>query len=126
MSPVTASTSPSAAQLLTSGHTSLMHGWVPAAIQVAAGVVLVAGVGWRSRRWRTMWLPADFFPNAGNKAQTIARLFGGNAAAWAAFDPTTMITRHGHYGDVAGWFVISSNAPPPRSDRAMGDSVDVG
>jgi S-formylglutathione hydrolase FrmB len=68
----------------------------------------------------------DFFPNAGNKAQTIARLFGGNAAAWAAFDPATVINRHGHYSDVAGWFAISSDAPPPRSDLAMGDSGDVG
>jgi S-formylglutathione hydrolase FrmB len=64
----------------------------------------------------------DFFPNAGNKAQTISRLFGGNAAAWAAFDPTTVITRHGPYSDVAGWFAISSDAPPPRRDLAMGDS----
>ncbi|WP_197516267.1 alpha/beta hydrolase family protein [Mycobacterium sp. E2497] len=54
----------------------------------------------------------DFFPNAGNKAQTIARLFGGNADAWAAFDPTTVISRHGPYTDVAGWFAISSEGPP--------------
>jgi S-formylglutathione hydrolase FrmB len=53
----------------------------------------------------------DFFPNAGNKAQTIARLFGGNADAWAAFDPTTVINRHGPYRDVAGWFAISSDGP---------------
>lgn len=59
----------------------------------------------------------DFFPNAGNKAQSIARLFGGNADAWAAFDPTTVITRHGPYRDVAGWFAISSEGPPaPRRD----------
>ncbi|OBH90937.1 hypothetical protein A5679_24195 [Mycobacterium scrofulaceum] len=54
----------------------------------------------------------DFFPNAGTKAQTIARLFGGNAEAWAAFDPTTVISRHGPYSDVAGWFAISSEGPP--------------
>ncbi|OBH75610.1 hypothetical protein A5681_10545 [Mycobacterium scrofulaceum] len=54
----------------------------------------------------------DFFPNAGTKAQTIARLFGGNADAWAAFDPTTVISRHGPYSDVAGWFAISSEGPP--------------
>jgi S-formylglutathione hydrolase FrmB len=65
----------------------------------------------------------DFFPNAGNKAQTIARLFGGNAAAWAAFDPTTVISRHGPYRDVAGWFAISSQGPPePRRDMAMTDT----
>ena len=65
----------------------------------------------------------DFAPNAGNKAQTIARLFGGNADAWAAFDPTTVINRHGPYQDVAGWFAISSEGPPaPRRDIEMTDS----
>ncbi|ORW75273.1 alpha/beta hydrolase [Mycobacterium saskatchewanense] len=65
----------------------------------------------------------DFYPNAGTKAQTIVRLFGGNAAAWAAFDPSTVIARHGTYDDVAGWFAISSDGPPPpRRDFAMGDS----
>lgn len=64
----------------------------------------------------------DFFPNAGNKAQTIARLFGGNADAWAAFDPTTVISRHGPYRDVAGWFAISSDGSPPRRDLQLADS----
>ncbi|WAC94386.1 alpha/beta hydrolase-fold protein [Mycobacterium sp. Aquia_213] len=54
----------------------------------------------------------DFFPNAGNKAQTISRLFGGNADAWATFDPSTVINRHGQYRDVSGWFAISSDDPP--------------
>ncbi|MGE2817577.1 alpha/beta hydrolase [Mycobacterium heidelbergense] len=68
----------------------------------------------------------DFFPNAGTKAQTIARLFGGNATAWAAFDPTSVITRHGHYTDVAGWFAISSDAPPaPRRNFAMADAGSI-
>jgi S-formylglutathione hydrolase FrmB len=65
----------------------------------------------------------DFFPNAGNKAQTIARLFGGDAEAWAAFDPTTVINRHGQYHDVAGWFAVSSNSPPAlRRDVAVTDA----
>ncbi|OBG27205.1 hypothetical protein A5764_00510 [Mycobacterium sp. 852002-51057_SCH5723018] len=65
----------------------------------------------------------DFFPNAGTKAQTIARLFGGNADAWAAFDPTTVINRHGPYRDVAGWFAISSDGPPaPRRNLAITDA----
>jgi len=45
-----------AAQLLESGS-SLMHGWVPIAVQVVTAVVLVAAVGWRSRGWRVVWLP---------------------------------------------------------------------
>jgi S-formylglutathione hydrolase FrmB len=51
-------------------------------------------------------------PEAGTRAQTIARLFGGNAEAWAAFDPATVIGRHGHYTGVAGWFDISAGNPP--------------
>jgi S-formylglutathione hydrolase FrmB len=65
----------------------------------------------------------DFYPNAGTKAQTIGRLFGGNAAAWAAFDPTTVINRHGPYRDVAGWFAISSDGPPAtRRDPSVADA----
>ena len=53
----------------------------------------------------------DFSPNAGNKAQTVSRLFGGNADAWAAFDPTTVITNHGPYTAVSGWFAIPWEGP---------------
>jgi S-formylglutathione hydrolase FrmB len=62
-------------------------------------------------------IAGDLTPNSGNKAQTIARLFGGNAAAYAAFDPTTVITRHGLYAGVAGWFDINGPTPssPPRN-----------
>lgn len=64
----------------------------------------------------------DFYPNAGNKAQTIARLFGGDADAWAAFDPTTVIKRHGPYQQVAGWFAISTEGPAPRRDFTIADT----
>jgi S-formylglutathione hydrolase FrmB len=60
-------------------------------------------------------IAGDLTPNSGNKAQTIARLFGGNADAYAAFDPTTVITRHGPYAGVAGWFDINGTAPPSNS-----------
>lgn len=53
----------------------------------------------------------DLYPNAGSKAETIARLFGGSAEAWAAFDPSTVITRHGPYTGIAGWFAIPSPGP---------------
>jgi S-formylglutathione hydrolase FrmB len=52
-------------------------------------------------------IAGDLAPNSGNKAQTIQRLFGGNAAAYAAFDPTTVMHRHGPYAGVAGWFDIN-------------------
>src|SRR3984957_17574474 len=56
-------------------------------------------------------IAGDYSPNTGSKTQTIARLFGGSADAWAAFDPSTVIDRHGHYNQVAGWFAISSESP---------------
>jgi S-formylglutathione hydrolase FrmB len=56
-------------------------------------------------------IAGDSGPTAGTKDQTIARLFRGDANAWAAFDPTTAITRHGPYTGVSGWFAISSSPP---------------
>lgn len=49
----------------------------------------------------------DLGPNTGTKAQTIERLFGGDAEAWAAFDPTTVIVRHGRYTGMSGWFDVA-------------------
>ncbi|HUO38229.1 MAG TPA: esterase family protein, partial [Mycobacterium sp.] len=34
-----------------------MHGWVPLTAQIVTGVVLLLAIGWRSRRWRLLWLP---------------------------------------------------------------------
>jgi S-formylglutathione hydrolase FrmB len=52
-------------------------------------------------------IAGDRGPNSGTKAQTIDQLFGGDKAAWAAFDPSTVITRHGSYAGVSGWFAIA-------------------
>jgi S-formylglutathione hydrolase FrmB len=49
----------------------------------------------------------DLRPNAGTTTQTIDRLFGSSRSAWQHFDPTTVITRHGHYDGVSGLFVVS-------------------
>ncbi|MBI3213495.1 MAG: alpha/beta fold hydrolase [Mycobacterium sp.] len=38
---------------------SLLHGWLPVALQVIALVVLLSAVGWRNPRWRTLWLPVS-------------------------------------------------------------------
>jgi len=38
-------------------HVSLMHGWLPFTVQALAVAVLILAVGWRNRRWRTVWLP---------------------------------------------------------------------
>jgi S-formylglutathione hydrolase FrmB len=67
-------------------------------------------------------IAGDLYPNAGNKAETISRLFGGSADAWASYDPTTVITRHGPYTGIAGWFAISApgtaHHQPPITDTA--------
>jgi len=69
-------------------------------------------------------IAGDLEPNTGTKDQTIARLFGGNADEWAAYDPTTVMTRHGPYTGVWGWFDIPGNQPsqpsnaPPRRNPA--------
>jgi S-formylglutathione hydrolase FrmB len=54
-------------------------------------------------------IAGDLSPNTGTKEQTVARLFGGSAAAWAAFDPTTVITHHAPYTGVAGWFDVNGD-----------------
>jgi S-formylglutathione hydrolase FrmB len=73
-------------------------------------------------------IAGDLTPNSGNKAQTIARLFGGNSADYAAFDPTTVITRHGPYTGVAGWFDINGptqpSPPRPNVENAVANPND--
>jgi S-formylglutathione hydrolase FrmB len=55
-------------------------------------------------------IAGDLGPNAGTKTQTIRRLFGGDAHAWAAFDPTTVIARHGQYRGVSGLFEVADRS----------------
>jgi S-formylglutathione hydrolase FrmB len=54
-------------------------------------------------------IAGDLAPNSGTKQQTIDRLFGGNAAAYATYDPTTVITKHGPYTGLSGWFDINAS-----------------
>jgi S-formylglutathione hydrolase FrmB len=59
----------------------------------------------------------------GTKDQTIARLYGGDAAAWARFDPATVLAAHAPYPDTAGWFDDSNGAagsPGPGGARGQG------
>jgi len=57
-------------------------------------------------------IAGDRSPSVGPKDQSIARLFGGNAAAWADFDPATVIARHGHYTGLSGWFDVPASSGP--------------
>jgi S-formylglutathione hydrolase FrmB len=69
-------------------------------------------------------IAGDLGPNSGTKQQTIDRLFGGNATRYADFDPATVITRHGRYTGISGWFDIggttSTPVPPTAVNTANG------
>ncbi|MBV9514177.1 MAG: esterase family protein [Mycobacteriaceae bacterium] len=72
-------------------------------------------------------IAGDLGPVAGTKEQTITRLFHGDPNAWAAFDPTTVITKHGPYTGVSGWFAISSTPMNmKRNVNASNDAVGLG
>ncbi len=78
-------------------------------------------------------IAGDAAPNMGNKAQTIAALFGGDADAYAAFDPSTAITKYGRYESVYGWFDVPDSSQPKQraitgaqigtAGKSTGDSV---
>ena len=55
-------------------------------------------------------ISGDLSPNSGTRTQTVARLFGGSLDKWATFDPATVISRHGEYSGVAGWFAVNESA----------------
>lgn len=57
-------------------------------------------------------ISGDLGPNTGNKAQTIANLYGGSVAAWDAHDPLTVMARHGRYTGVSGRFVDGNQEHP--------------
>ncbi len=63
-------------------------------------------------------------PNAGSKEQTIARLFGGDADAWAAFDPKSVVEAHGQYRGMSAWIGVSGDTPTVY--RAGGSSLPPG
>ncbi len=69
-------------------------------------------------------IAGDAAPNAGTQAETVDRLFGGNTAAYAAFDPSAVIARHGRYQGVAGWFAVNSSltGDPKPNDQAIAAS----
>jgi len=67
-------------------------------------------------------IDGDAAPNAGTKAQTIERLYGGNAAAYKEWDPAAIIPAHGPYEGVAGWFSVSV-PPSKRLDPIPGSAL---
>src|ERR1700721_1748050 len=72
MDRVTGSTANLALPVLAEHPPSLMHGWIPGTVQAVSVTVLLLAIGWRSRRWRLLWLPAAAALGAG----------GGAGAPW--------------------------------------------
>lgn len=69
-------------------------------------------------------IAGDAAPNMGDRAQTIAALFGGDAGQYAAFDPNDVISHHGRYTGVYGWFEIPGDpASRHRAPTADGNGV---
>ena len=39
--------------------TSLLGGWFPISIEILTIVILIVAIGWRTRRWRLVWIPVS-------------------------------------------------------------------
>ncbi len=63
-------------------------------------------------------IAGDIGPTAGTKEQTVARLYGGDTAAYDRFDPLTAMAAHGPYSGVAGLF--DDLTPPHRPGNGKG------
>ncbi|AKS35102.1 alpha/beta hydrolase [Mycolicibacterium goodii] len=72
-------------------------------------------------------IAGDLRPNSGDKAQTISRLFGGDADAWTAYDPLSIMAAHGPYSDVRAWFEVPDPQPngKPHDPAANPEGQDV-
>lgn len=49
----------------------------------------------------------------------------GRRSAWAAFDPSTVITNHGPYTGVSGWFAISGDPPTQHRNATTNTDANV-
>jgi S-formylglutathione hydrolase FrmB len=67
-------------------------------------------------------LDGQLGPNMGTKPQTVGRLFGGDESAWEAFDPRTVVEKHGQFPGMAAWIGVSKTSFPPEHFPA-GDTV---
>jgi S-formylglutathione hydrolase FrmB len=57
----------------------------------------------------------DVGPTSGTKAQTIQRLYAGDAGKWETFDPRTVMAKHGPYSGIVGWFADTTK--PANADE---------
>ncbi|MCP2175770.1 alpha/beta hydrolase [Williamsia maris] len=56
-------------------------------------------------------IAGDAAPTAGTTAQTLSRLYGGNAATAASFDPATVMHKHGPYQGISAWYDDTGGNP---------------
>lgn len=68
-------------------------------------------------------ISGDIGPNDGGKQQTIDRLYGGDSAAWAQFDPATVLLHHSPYSGFAGRFDVDAGAPDTLPDGSPAADV---
>jgi S-formylglutathione hydrolase FrmB len=75
-------------------------------------------------------IAGDLGPTVGDRNKTIQQLYGGNAAAWAQFDPMTVLAHHGPYANTAGWFEDSQQNPAfkrhPHPNKGQDDNAGYG
>jgi S-formylglutathione hydrolase FrmB len=69
-------------------------------------------------------IAGDVAPNSGNQQQTIDRLFGGDRAKYASFDPVTVMGKHGHYTGLSARFDV--NGTPSVMTPAVVNAADNG
>jgi len=62
-------------------------------------------------------IAGDLAPNTGTEPESVKRLFGGNAAMYASYDPTNVITRHGPYRGITGWFDVNGTSGTARPNQ---------
>lgn len=111
------------------GVSSKAENWALAGWSSGATCALTTAVRNPGMFGAFVWLDGTLGPNAGTKDQTVARLFGGDQAAWESFDPKTIITRHGPYDHMAAWLAVADNTPTvhrgatttPPSEDAIAD-----
>lgn len=94
------------------------HSWAVAGFSAGGTCAIDLAVMHPERFATFLDIAGDRGPNAGDKAQTVDRLFGGSVQAWTAFDPVSVMARHGRYTGIAGTIVVSGAIEGGHGKRA--------
>ncbi|MFD8593898.1 alpha/beta hydrolase [Kitasatospora sp. NPDC059646] len=91
----------------TFGTASGPHAWAAAGWSMGGTCALDLGVVHPDVFGHFVDMAGDLGPNTGSKQNTISQLYGGDAAAWAANDPLTVLRgKHGDYSASSGLFMV--------------------